>query len=78
MQFYLFKGIGADDAFIYCKIWEKGKEKKISNNGLVKLVQETMKHAVPSMFVTSLTTAVAFFASVVSNVTAINCFRYMK
>ncbi|XP_043605135.1 protein dispatched [Bombus pyrosoma] len=67
-------GIGADDAFIYCKIWEKKKEKKISNNGLVKLVQETMKHAVPSMFVTSLTTAVAFFASVVSNVTAINCF----
>lgn len=36
-----------------------------------------MKHAVPSMFVTSLTTAVAFFASVVSNVTAINCFRYI-
>ncbi|XP_076224965.1 protein dispatched [Nomia melanderi] len=67
-------GIGADDAFIYCKIWEKGKQQKISNNGLVKLVQETMKHAVPSMFVTSLTTAVAFFASVVSNVTAINCF----
>ncbi|XP_026674995.1 protein dispatched [Ceratina calcarata] len=67
-------GIGADDAFIYCKIWERGKEQKISNNGLVKLVQETMKHAVPSMFVTSLTTAVAFFASVVSNVTAINCF----
>ncbi|KZC07514.1 Protein dispatched [Dufourea novaeangliae] len=67
-------GIGADDAFIYCKIWEKGKQQKVSNNGLIKLVQETMKHAVPSMFVTSLTTAVAFFASVVSNVTAINCF----
>ncbi|XP_076175871.1 protein dispatched isoform X2 [Ptiloglossa arizonensis] len=67
-------GIGADDAFIYCKIWERGKEQKISDDGLVRLVQETMKHAVPSMFVTSLTTAVAFFASVVSNVTAINCF----
>ncbi|OAD58699.1 Protein dispatched like protein 1, partial [Eufriesea mexicana] len=67
-------GIGADDAFIYCKIWERGKEQKVLNNGLVRLVQETMKHAVPSMFVTSLTTAVAFFASVVSNVTAINCF----
>ncbi|XP_076237082.1 protein dispatched [Calliopsis andreniformis] len=67
-------GIGADDAFIYCKIWERGKERKISNDGLLRLVQETMKHAVPSMFVTSLTTAVAFFASIVSNVTAINCF----
>lgn len=48
----------------------------MSSDGLVRLVQETMKHAVPSMFVTSLTTAVAFFASIVSNVTAINCFRY--
>ncbi|XP_012135069.1 protein dispatched isoform X1 [Megachile rotundata] len=67
-------GIGADDAFIYCKLWEKGKAQKISNDGMIILVQETMKHAIPSMFVTSLTTAVAFFASIVSNVTAINCF----
>ncbi|KAG7206137.1 hypothetical protein KM043_003529 [Ampulex compressa] len=67
-------GIGADDAFIYCKVWECGKQQKLSNDGLVRLVQETMKHAIPSMFVTSLTTAVAFFASIVSNVTAINCF----
>ncbi|XP_011634830.1 protein dispatched [Pogonomyrmex barbatus] len=69
-------GIGADDAFIYCKVWESRKQhiQKLSNDGLVHLVQETMKHAFPSMFVTSLTTAVAFFASIVSNVTAINCF----
>lgn len=67
-------GIGADDAFIYCKVWESRKQQKLSNGGLVRLVQETMKHAFPSMFVTSLTTAVAFFASIVSNVTAINCF----
>ncbi|KAL6444551.1 hypothetical protein ACFW04_001990 [Cataglyphis niger] len=67
-------GIGADDAFIYCKVWESGKQQKLSNDELVHLVQTTMKHAFPSMFVTSLTTAVAFFASIVSNVTAINCF----
>ncbi|XP_015609573.1 protein dispatched homolog 1 isoform X2 [Cephus cinctus] len=67
-------GIGADDAFIFCKVWECGKQQKLTNGGLVRLVQETMKHALPSMFVTSLTTAVAFFASIVSNVTAINCF----
>ncbi|KAG5331523.1 DISP1 protein, partial [Acromyrmex charruanus] len=67
-------GIGADDAFIYCKVWESKKEQKLSNDGLVLLVQETMIHAFPAMFVTSLTTAVAFFASIVSNVTAINCF----
>ncbi|XP_014475788.1 PREDICTED: protein dispatched isoform X1 [Dinoponera quadriceps] len=67
-------GIGADDAFIYCKIWNSNKRHGFSDGGLVCLVQETMKHAFPSMFVTSLTTAVAFFASIVSNVTAINCF----
>ncbi|XP_047355130.1 protein dispatched isoform X1 [Vespa velutina] len=67
-------GIGADDAFIYCKVWECCKQQKLSNGELARLVQETMKHAIPSMFVTSLTTAVAFFASIVSNVTAINCF----
>ncbi|XP_015124138.1 protein dispatched [Diachasma alloeum] len=67
-------GIGADDAFIYCKVWTQDKQQKVSNGGLTRLVQETMKHAVPSMLVTSLTTAVAFFASIVSNVTAINCF----
>lgn len=67
-------GIGADDAFIYCKIWECNKQQKLTNGGMERLVQETMAHALPSMFTTCLTTAVAFFASIVSNVTAINCF----
>ena len=73
---YLFSGIGADDAFIYCKVWESNKQQKLTNGGMERLVQETMNHALPSMFTTSFTTAVAFFASIVSNVTAINCFRY--
>lgn len=67
-------GIGADDAFIYCKVWECNKQQKLTNGGMERLVQETMTHALPSMFTTCLTTAVAFFASIVSNVTAINCF----
>jgi len=71
-----FAGIGSDDAFVYCKIWESGKQQKLSNGGLIHLIQETMKNAFPSMFVTSFTTAIAFFASIISNVTAINCFRY--
>lgn len=72
----LLIGIGADDAFVYCKVWESRKQQKLSNGGLVRLVQETIKHAFPPMFVTSLTTAIAFFTSFVSHVTAINCFRY--
>ncbi|XP_067210286.1 protein dispatched isoform X1 [Linepithema humile] len=66
-------GIGADDAFIYCKVWESKKQQKLPG-GLVRLVQETMRYAFPSMFVTSLTTAIAFFTSIISNVSAINCF----
>ncbi|GIX95119.1 protein dispatched homolog 1 [Caerostris darwini] len=66
-------GIGADDACIYCKIWSCAKAEK--NNGtLVKLVRDTLHHACLSMFVTSVTTAVAFFGSAVSNITAVRCF----
>ncbi|GFU20331.1 protein dispatched homolog 1 [Nephila pilipes] len=66
-------GIGADDACIYCKIWTCAKSEK--NNGtLVKLVRDTLHHACLSMFITSVTTAVAFFGSVISNITAVRCF----
>ncbi|XP_013381836.1 protein dispatched homolog 1 isoform X1 [Lingula anatina] len=66
-------GIGADDLLIYSKIWIMSKSEK--NNGtLEKIVKDTLHHASVSMFVTSLTTAGAFYASYVSNITAIRCF----
>ncbi|XP_064490316.1 protein dispatched homolog 1-like isoform X2 [Ornithodoros turicata] len=66
-------GIGADDAFIYCKMWGCAKAEK--NNGtLVKLVRDTLHHACLSMLVTSVTTATAFFASFTSSITAVRCF----
>ncbi|KAH7948639.1 hypothetical protein HPB51_028432 [Rhipicephalus microplus] len=55
-------GIGADDAFIYCKTWGAAKAEKNSGT-LVKLVRDTLHHACLSMLVTSVTTAAAFFAS---------------
>ncbi|CAH0562519.1 unnamed protein product [Brassicogethes aeneus] len=65
-------GIGADDAFIFCKIWHIQKnEKSIS---IDKLMTDTFRHAFFSMFVTSLTTTVAFLSSYVSSVTAVSCF----
>lgn len=73
---FLVAGIGADDAFIFCKVWNTNKQQKLSNGDTIRLLHDTMRQAIPPMFVTSLTTAVAFFASSVSNVTAINCFRY--
>lgn len=39
------------------------------------LVSATLRHALMSMLVTSLTTTAAFLASLVSNITAIKCFR---
>lgn len=66
-------GIGADDACIYCKIWVCAKTEK-TNGTLVKLVRDTLHHACLSMFVTSVTTAAAFFGSVISNITAVRCF----
>ncbi|KAK3931850.1 Protein dispatched, partial [Frankliniella fusca] len=66
-------GIGADDAFIYCKIWNCIKSEKPSAS-LQQVVQETLNHALLSMFITSFTTAVAFLTSFLSSITAIRCF----
>lgn len=87
-------GIGADDAFIYVKVWnmiskqlikdnvvsqENGLSdiKNVSSAGetiLVQILEETMKHSIVTMFITTLTTAVAFYSSYVSYIPAINCF----
>ncbi|KAL0276394.1 UNVERIFIED_CONTAM: hypothetical protein PYX00_003982 [Menopon gallinae] len=66
-------GIGADDSFIFYKMWQCSKLEKV-NCTLLKLVSTTLQHARVSMFVTSLTTAAAFYSNFVSSITAINCF----
>ncbi|XP_053603094.1 protein dispatched homolog 1 [Plodia interpunctella] len=87
-------GIGADDAFIYVKIWSMITKqlikdniaseencltdiKNVSSAGetiLVQILEETLKHSIATIFITTLTTAIAFFASYVSYIPAINCF----
>lgn len=65
--------IGADDVFVYSKIWHLSKRER--NNGtLEKLVSDTLRHASLSMFVTSLTTAGALFSNIASPITSIKCF----
>ena len=49
--------------------------KKFGEEELVKMVKATLKHSTLTISVTSITTSVAFFASFISNVTAIQCFR---
>ncbi|KAG1941872.1 protein dispatched [Pimephales promelas] len=66
-------GIGADDAFVLCDVWNYTKFDK-PNSELSEAVGVTLQHAALSMFVTSFTTAAAFYANYVSNITAIRCF----
>nr|XP_060499245.1 protein dispatched homolog 1 isoform X1 [Panthera onca] len=66
-------GIGADDAFVLCDVWSHAKGDK-PHAGTAETVGVTLQHAALSMFVTSFTTAAAFYANYVSNITAIRCF----
>ncbi|KAM9778690.1 protein dispatched homolog 1 isoform 1-T4 [Syngnathus typhle] len=66
-------GIGADDAFVLCDVWNYTKIDK-PDAELAETVSVTLQHAALSMFVTSFTTAAAFYANYVSNITAIRCF----
>lgn len=66
-------GVGADDAFVLCDVWNYTKIDK-PNSALSETVNVTLQHAALSMFVTSFTTAAAFYANYVSNITAIRCF----
>ena len=66
-------GIGADDVFIYCKVWHLSKSEP-NNGALEKIITDTLRHATLSMLVTSLTTAASFYANSISDVTAIQCF----
>ncbi|XP_053568510.1 protein dispatched homolog 1 isoform X2 [Bombina bombina] len=66
-------GIGADDAFVLCDVWNYTKFDK-PHAETCETVSITLQHAALSMFVTSFTTAAAFYANYVSNITAIRCF----
>ena len=73
MTVVLLIGIGADDVFLYCRIWTLAHlEKNVGT--LEKIISDTLKHAALSMFVTSFTTAAALYASMISHVTALRCF----
>ncbi|KAM8706152.1 hypothetical protein ACLKA7_010437 [Drosophila subpalustris] len=87
-------GIGADDVFLFLKIWQCVLAERFSKSStlntqstlptplehnehtetLENLMALTMRHAAASMFVTSVTTAGAFYASYSSSITAIKCF----
>ncbi|XP_032804368.2 protein dispatched homolog 1-like [Petromyzon marinus] len=74
-------GVGADDAFVLCDVWRHAKADRraakgpgAGDAGLTETVRATLRHAALSMFVTSFTTAAAFYANYVSSITAVRCF----
>lgn len=66
-------GIGADDAFVLCDVWACAKAAG-PRAATAEAVSVALRHAALSMFVTSFTTAAAFYANYVSSITAIRCF----
>ena len=70
-------GIGADDAFVYMGAWKEAKKMFPCKQGvpfdvsLAEWTAYTLKHAIIAMFVTSFTTASAFYASASSKIIAI-------
>lgn len=93
-KYFLFlkKGVGADDVFIFVKIWNCTKAERAKSMGipayqpsnltknvsypdtLASIMTATVKHAASAILVTSLTTAIAFYTSYLSSITAIKCF----
>jgi len=70
-------GVGSDDAFILVRSWrsQRKSDPALSTDAQIeRRVQRTLSQCGLSMAVTSVTTAVAFFASYVSSITAIKCF----
>lgn len=66
-------GIGSDNTFIYCKVWECAKTDKTSVI-FIKLIRDTLSHSWISIFTASITTCLAFFAGFFSDITSIKCF----
>ncbi len=65
--------VGADDVFVYFDAWQHVKE-EYPNKSISFWVFKSMRHASLSIFVTSLTTASAFYSNFVSEIGAIKCF----
>lgn len=64
-------GIGGDASLMVEKVWVCAKE---GGAPLKKVVTSVLDHSFLCMLVTTITTALAFFSSFVSSITAISCF----
>lgn len=71
----IFKGIGADDVFIYISAFRAERTKTAMTAAeRTELTRKTLRHAFAAIGITSFTTAFAFFVSVTNAITTIKCF----
>ena len=73
LTFIFLVGIGADDAFVFNDVWSQAKL-ALPQGSIAEWTEYTLKHAALAMFVTSFTTSAAFYANVLSKITAIRLF----
>lgn len=72
LSVFMILGIGADDVFVFFNTWKLMETRKFDN--LVDHLTATFKSASGAMFVTSFTTAAAFFASAASPLLGVSSF----
>ena len=70
---FIIFGVAADDLFIFSDAW---KQTAKTNDSLDKRMALTYRRASKAMFVTSFTTAAAFFSTGLSEVNPISSFGY--
>ena len=73
LTFVFLVGIGADDAFVFNDVWSQAKLAQ-PRGSIIDWTEYTFRHAAMAMFVTSFTTSAAFYANVLSNITAVRLF----
>eukprot|EP00118_Oscarella_pearsei_P022424 m.259432 g.259432 ORF g.259432 m.259432 type:complete len:1102 (+) comp40420_c0_seq3:32-3337(+) len=73
LSFIVVIGVGADDVFVYLDVWRHTKGAG-SDVPLAERVGTTLRHAALAMFVTSFTTATAFYANAVSAIASVQVF----
>ena len=69
-------GIAADDCFVFMDAWSQSKHEITLHKKLIERMTYTYRRAAYSMFVTTFTTAISFFATAFSSLTPIAAFGY--
>ncbi|KFD72618.1 hypothetical protein M514_01738 [Trichuris suis] len=69
----LLVGVGVDDAFIFHHAWMTA-ERHQANSDIVEVLYQSMANACGTMFITSATTAAAFYSNLLSSIIVVRCF----